>query len=406
MQQPQTNTQTKAVRKTGCPACHSASIRPFYSKRNAPSHSVVLLDSRQDALEYPAGDIELFFCNECGFIFNAVFDDTIQDYSKDYEATQSYSPTFNKFAKRTAERLVEKYDLKNKTVIEIGCGQGEFLTLICELGNNTGIGYDPAYRDEPLDSPAAERITFVADYYSEKYANQAGDFIICKMTLEHIDTVHDFVSVVRRAVGENYDTHIFFQIPNGEYVMRDVAFWDVYYEHVSYFSYASLAHVFRLAGFDVIGLDTDYDDQYLMIEAKPSRTPAENPAVNAEDFARIKDLTEKFESQVVTHLEKWAERLNQFATDNKKVVIWGSGSKGVSFLTTLSIDEQIQYCVDINPRKHGMFMPGTGQEIVAPAFLSDYQPDVVIVMNPVYCDEIQADLDRLGVQAEMMTVDD
>lgn len=83
----------------------------------------------------------------------------------------------------------------------------------------------------------------------------------------------------------------------------------------------------------------------------------------------------------------------------------GSGSKGVAFLTTLRIEREITYTVDINPNKHGMFMAGTGQQIVSPAFLRDYQPDVVIIMNPIYCDEIQRDLTALGVAANVLTVE-
>lgn len=78
--------------------------------------------------------------------------------------------------------------------------------------------------------------------------------------------------------------------------------------------------------------------------------------------------------------------------------------KRVSFLTTLKIGDKIEYAVDINPHKHGTFMAGTGQEIVAPEFLQDYQPDAVIVMNSIYCGEIQRDLDRLGVNAKLIPV--
>jgi hypothetical protein len=60
--------------------------------------------------------------------------------------------------------------------------------------------------------------------------------------------------------------------------------------------------------------------------------------------------------------------------------------------------------VDINPYKHGTYMAGTGQEIVGPEFLREYRPDVVIVMNPIYCNEIQQNLDRIGVTAELMPV--
>ena len=80
-------------------------------------------------------------------------------------------------------------------------------------------------------------------------------------------------------------------------------------------------------------------------------------------------------------------------------------SKGVAFLTTLgqSLDD-IAYAVDINPIKTGTFMAGTGQEIVAPAFLKAYQPDVVIIMNPVYRDEISRDLQVMGLAPEIRTL--
>jgi hypothetical protein len=85
------------------------------------------------------------------------------------------------------------------------------------------------------------------------------------------------------------------------------------------------------------------------------------------------------------------------------VVIWGAGSKGVSFLTGLR-ESDIQFAVDINPAKHGFFMAGTGQEIVAPDFLETYQPDLVVAMNPIYLDEIQRELEERGLSAELVGV--
>ena len=81
----------------------------------------------------------------------------------------------------------------------------------------------------------------------------------------------------------------------------------------------------------------------------------------------------------------------------KRVALWGSGSKAVGFLSTLGCrDERVPFVVDINPRKQGTFLPGTGQQIVGPDAMIEYKPDVVIVMNPVYRDEIRRDLDARG----------
>jgi hypothetical protein len=37
-----------------------------------------------------------------------------------------------------------------------------------------------------------------------------------------------------------------------------------------------------------------------------------------------------------------------------------------------------------------------------PAYLKECQPDQIIVMNPIYCNEIQQMLDEMGVSAELM----
>jgi hypothetical protein len=66
--------------------------------------------------------------------------------------------------------------------------------------------------------------------------------------------------------------------------------------------------------------------------------------------------------------------------------------------------DSIEYVIEINPNKSGTFMAGTGQEIVAPQFLPTYQPDVVIIMNPIYRDEIGRDLQNMGLSPQIMTV--
>ena len=82
-------------------------------------------------------------------------------------------------------------------------------------------------------------------------------------------------------------------------------------------------------------------------------------------------------------------------------MIWGSGSKGVSFLSNLGLHDEISAAVDINPHKWGKFMVGSGHRIISPAELVDVQPSLVIVMNPIYVDEIADSLRELGVECEV-----
>ena len=92
----------------------------------------------------------------------------------------------------------------------------------------------------------------------------------------------------------------------------------------------------------------------------------------------------------------------KFKNKKKKAIVWGSGSKCVGFMTTLGVKDEIQYIVDINPRRHGKFIPGAGKQIVAPEFLKQYRPDTVIVMNPIYCNEIKKMMDDMRLTAEFI----
>jgi SAM-dependent methyltransferase len=343
-------------------------------------------------------------CQTCGFITNLAFDSRWHEYSGRYEETQGFSSTFNAFHQRLAQRLIDKYDLHNKDIIEIGCGKGEFLTLLCEVGGNHGVGFDPAYVSERGSSDAQHRLTFITDFYSEKYADYHGDLVCCKMTLEHIQHTADFVSTIRRAIGNRRNTVVFFQLPDVSRILRELAFWDIYYEHCSYFTLGSLARLFRRCGFDVVDLSKDYDDQYLMLEARPHAEPAAPSLPQEDDLAELAHDVAFFAQNYRHKVETWRRQVQEIKQHGQRVVIWGAGSKGVAFLTTLKIGDEIAYAVDINPYKHGTYMAGTGHEIVGPDFLQEYTPDVVIVMNPIYREDIRQELSRRGLTPELLTV--
>ena len=387
-----------------CPNCHGRGLSHFYSVDGIPVHSCLLMPTREKATGYPKGDLRLGFCKTCGFIANTRFDPSVHEYSQLYEETQGFSPTFNAFAKSLAQRLIDEYDLRGKTILEIGCGKGEFLELICTLGDNRGIGIDPAHVPGRSSTEAASRVEFIEDFYSEKYAHLKADMVCCRHTLEHIAPTLDFMRMVRRAVGDAPDTLVFFEVPDVLRVLREGAFWDIYYEHCSYLSLGSLARVFRASGFEVTDLELAYDDQYSLIMARPTDAPSP-PGTGAEDdMPALVEAVERFTEVCSRRIDEWRRTISRIASTGGRTVVWGSGSKGVAFLTTLDVTDEIDVAVDINTYKHGKFMPGTGQEIVSPESLVDLAPTHVIVMNPIYCEEIQADLDRLGVEAELLPV--
>jgi SAM-dependent methyltransferase len=388
----------------GCPSCGSGAVDIFHRLDQIPVQSVLNIGTFDEAVAFPRGDIHLSFCSDCGFISNKAFEEGLMRYTTGYEATQSYSPTFTEFAKRQAQSLINKFDLYNKNLLEIGCGNGEFLQLLCELGNNRGTGFDPAYVEGRVTISDNTKVTFIKDYYSDAYAEHQADFLYCKMTLEHIHQTGAFIASVGRATRKHPETIVFFQVPDVTRILRDCAFEDIYYEHCSYFSPGSLSRLFKKSGFDVMELYTDYAEQYLIIVAQPTGNGLPNEMVDDNDLDTIKTYVAKFPDKFDRMMTHWHDKLQTIVQKKQRAVIWGSGSKGVAFLTTTGVKEAIQHAIDINPHRQGTYMAGTGHEIKGPGFLKDFKPDIVIVMNAVYKDEIQRDLARMNLKPTIWTL--
>ena len=124
-----------------------------------------------------------------------------------------------------------------------------------------------------------------------------------------------------------------------------------------------------------------YDGQYLLIDAYPGAAAvAHDDPADAEDVRETAAQVARFEEVVSAELAKWRAYFDDAAARGEQVVLWGSGSKAVAFLTTLGLGDEVSCVTDINPFRHGMFMPGSGHRIVPPEELSDLRPQRVVCL--------------------------
>ncbi len=376
----------------------------FFRVDSVPTNSCILLDSPEAARGWPRGRIALAFCSACGFVLNVAFDPKLTEYSARYEETQGFSPTFQDFHRGLAEGLVARHNLHGKRVVEIGCGKGEFLHLLCSLGDNRGLGFDPSYIESRDQAVRGDDVEFVADYFAGQYQVDEADFVACKMTLEHIPETGQFVRTIRESVQGGPDSVVFIQVPEARRILEHCAFEDIYYEHCSYFTPGSLAALMQRSGFHVLGTEVAYDSQYLTVEAKFNGASVSPAARSSEELSELTSLVSSFTARAEKKITGWREDMLARTRDGQTVVVWGSGSKGVSFLTTLGIGDAIEHVVDINPHRQGYFMPGTGQRIVGPDDLVAVKPDCVVVMNAIYADEIGGMLGERGLEPDIVAL--
>lgn len=392
-----------AVVQCACPSCGASGARVIHRVASVPVHSCVLLDSAAAARAFPKRDLELAFCNGCGFLFNHLFDQAAMAYSTNFEESQHFSPTFSSFARKLAGDIDEKCALAGKQVLEIGCGKGEFLQELCSIAGANGIGIDPAYRADEGRGGAAN-VRFIVDHYGPAYRGLAADVILCRHTLEHIAAAGAFIGSIREAIGDREDIWVVFETPDAMRVLAEGAFWDIYYEHCSYFSAGTHARLFRRQRFDVTDVSLVYDGQYIVQYARPTAHTTEPRLAAERDLDAMRGLAATFPVRVRNVQMTWRDRVRSAARGGRRVALWGGGSKAVSFLTTLGLADEIAAVVDVNPYKQGKFVPGTGHEVIAPRELTHVRPDLVVLMNPIYVPEVKADLGRLGLAPEILAL--
>jgi SAM-dependent methyltransferase len=365
----------------------------------------VLWDTRKGATGCDRGDIRLHWCRDCTFVFNAAFDAALMSYTQSYDNCLHFSARFRDYADSLARRLVDRYSLHDKRVVDVGCGKGDFLKLLCELGPNKGVGFDPSFESRDDIDELGDDVTIVRDYYSEKHGEHGGDFLCCRHVLEHVERPAEFLEQVRLGLGQRPGVPVFFEVPNGEYTLRNVFVWDIIYEHPCYFTAESARRLFAAAGYQVAEVGEEFEGQYLGIHASTGaegqKAAAPGGGVGGDS---VRETTAAFAGEFEKLKADWTAELDEIGRQGRRAVIWGAGSKGVTFLNLLDPDVRIALAVDVSPNKQGKYVAGTGQEIVPPESLPRFRPHDILVMNPVYEDEIKSQLAALGVEARVRSL--
>jgi hypothetical protein len=197
---------------------------------------------------------------------------------------------------------------------------------------------------------------------------------------------------------------VLFELPATERLLEERAFWDVYYEHCNYFTRPSLVHAFERAGLEVTRCEHAYSDQYLLLEARAASALGTTPPEL--DTADLQRQCSEFGRDVRAAVRSCEVRLAQMAAAGAPVVLWQGAAKTVGFLAAVHCDGLVHSAVDLNERRQGRYLPGSAVQVIAPDTLRALRPSHVVLMNPVYRDEVQTALTRMGVDAHLSTVVD
>lgn len=345
----------------------------LYRSAGIPAMQNKLYPNKVEALNAPTASLELVQ-DESGFIFNRCFDPAVVIYDESYQNDQGYSSQFQEHLSEVSGLCRRYLNGQQSVVVDVGCGKGGFVELLRSQGVNA-IGYDNAYQGS---SPYIRKSFFNKDSHDE------GDLLILRHVLEHVPSPWQFLEGIAAANG--YKGLLYVEVPDLEWILKNNTYFDLFHEHVNYFRAEDFSRRF---GEGVVFQSNSFGGQYLsvIIDLKSVRDCAQTLVVRDNDA----DLSLAF-----AQLSAYEDQAYDSFPDSHEVVIWGAASKGVVFAAKAppAIKSKIAYAIDINPRKHGHFMPISGIEVVgAEEGLSRLDPSsLLVIMNPCYEQEIRMSL--------------
>ncbi len=356
-----------------------------------------MINNQSAARTVTRGELDLLICEDCGFVFNQAFDLSRLSYGEDYDNTQSCSAYFDAYLDGLVQDMVEHQGVRNCTIVEVGCGKGQFLKKLVSYpgANNIGYGFDPSYVGPLTDIEG--RLQFHSCYYDQNCTDIAADVVVCRHVIEHVPKPIEILRSVRAALALSPKARVFFETPCVDWILRHRVIWDFFYEHCSLFTGQSLGLAFERAGFAVERVGHIFGGQYLWLEARLGEVADALP-----DIGETVCLATAYAAGEKKLRDAWLERLRELSR-NGKVALWGAGAKGATFANLVDQHCDLIDCVvDLNPKKQGRFIPGTGHPIVAPNDLPNRGVRNAVLMNPNYREENLQLLAEAGIELNLI----
>ncbi|HEY0699140.1 MAG TPA: methyltransferase domain-containing protein [Micromonospora sp.] len=382
-----------------CDACGAGPLVPFADLGDIPVFCGVHWASRDEALASPLGRMTLAYCPECGYVRNIAFDPAALVYDTTMDTNLHHSPAFQAFSAELVKHLAGRYPLAGSTVLDVGCGQGEFLRELCHVAGCRGVGYDAMYAG-PV-GPDSSGAVFHSGHAPLDDSTPRFDFVTSRHWFEHLDDPYGFL-VRLRELADGRPVHGYLEVPDAGYDLA-TAGWEVIYPHVSYFDGHSLCRIVERAGWRVTATGPLFSGMFRYVEiAVNSDRPVETALPGAADRDRQLESIAGFAARHAAERERWRSTIDRLLADGDRPVLWGAGSRGVQFLHLADPDGRLAAVVDVNPRKWGRHLPVTGHQVQPPDVLAGLGTRSVIITNPAYRNEIDSALRGLGVHAELL----
>lgn len=385
-----------------CRSCSHPLRHLFVDLRTSPLSNSFL---RPEQLSHGTAfyPLRAFVCEHCLLVQLEQFESP-QNIFEEYAYFSSYSSSWLSHAKRYVDMIVPRLSLgSSSSVVEIASNDGYLLQYFTPYRIPV-LGIEPARnvakRAEAKGVPT--ETVFFTLAFARKLVSERGkaDLIIGNNVLAHVPELQDFVAGLKELLSPAGT--ITLEFPHLLRLMKENQFDTIYHEHFSYFSLLSVSHLFARYGLQVYDVEEwPTHGGSLRLFAKHAEhgglavTPRVSEIIRNEIGYGLKELAAyfRFPGQVKEIKEQVYRFLFEASRANKRIVAYGAPAKGNTLLNFLGVGtDYIDYAVDKNPYKQGLYMPGSRIPIYSPARILETKPDYIVILPWNLKEEIEREL--------------
>jgi SAM-dependent methyltransferase len=314
--------------------------------------------------------LEVFQCSGCGLV---QIGNKPVSYYKEVIRAAGVSAKMKDFRRRQLLGFIKKFSLKGKKIIEIGCGSGEYLSIINGLGVTA---YGVEHSVEAVRSCRKKGLRVFKSFAAGSARLPQGPFDAFLMFsfLEHLPEPNlalrgIFNNLKEEGVG-------IVEVPNFDMIARTGLFSEFMTDHQIYFTQDTIRLALSINGFEVLQCREIWDGYIISCIVRKK---------NKSDFSFFLGRQKKVCAGINRCL---------VALRGKRVAVWGAGHQALAVISLAGLSDKIKYVVDSAPFKQGRFTPASHIPIVHPSRLKIDPVDAVIVMAAAYSKEVAGIIKR------------
>jgi 2-polyprenyl-3-methyl-5-hydroxy-6-metoxy-1,4-benzoquinol methylase len=310
-------------------------------------------------------NLNVYQCSGCGLV---QLDSEPVAYYRDVIRAAGLSPEMHTFRQAQFREFVSRYSLSGRKVIEIGCGRGEYLTVLRDVGVDA---YGLEHLAESVAACVANGLAVTQGFIEREDQAVPGAPFNAFMILNFLEHLPEPNETLRGIWHNLVDDGLgMVEVPNFDMVFRERQFAEFMSDHLLYFGAATLTTTLETNGFEVLECSECFHG-YILSALVRKRAPLNLAAFDIR------------QSELRDELHRFVQRFG-----HRRVAIWGAGHQALALMALLDLGGEIRYVVDSAPFKQGKFTPATHVPILAPETLQTDPVDAVIVIAAGYSNEV------------------